>query len=544
MALTHVLTAVSVLASLAAAQGQVLGTILNTGIYSPSGPSGFGYGMVGLGDVDGDGLDDMLFPVPRAQMWGATGTGLARVALAAPAATFRDTWGLVHDYYAVSAAGGRDIDGDGIPDYVVGAITATGSLQGPGPGKVFVYSGATGALLRTLDGTSPGDYFGVVTEVADCNGDGYADVLGGTNSAMVGGVLVGGELKVQSGRDGSLLWTAIGPSVFPLLAIGDVDGDGCDDLVTPGRIRSGRDGSLIRTWSPPVSNSYGPLATIGDVDGDGVPEFLCGAVGPSTAQSTGAVGIISGATGLPIRVQVGLHQFDHFGMAVAGGFYADGDDVPDYAVRADTTIGFSIGAGRVEIYSGATGALLQSWQTPDLEHDGGLAVAGDADGDGTDELVIGATSTLSNPCGFCGIAYIYQVAAGPAGSVRSFGRGCPDGTGRLPTAEAKGRPRVGSSFDLLLRAGQIQSAVIAVAGTPALVDLGPLGAPGCFAHTAPFWWSALPTDLYGRANFTVVVPNQPTLIGYAFDSQWVELDPAANALGIVTSTAVRARVGP
>jgi hypothetical protein len=546
VALGHAVTSFLSLFTPLAAQGQILHTLINSGVYSGS-PSGFGLIMVSAGDVNGDARADLLFGAPGVVTVPFTGvSGLGRLAVGSPSApVFRDHWGTGGAFGSAVASGG-DADGDGVPDYAIGAYREPWNPVVGGPGQVQLFSGATGSVLQSMTGTLPGDNFASTIAMGDCNGDGYCDVTAGTNTALIGGVLTP-ELRLMSGRDGSLLWTVFPPSgIANLMVLGDVNGDGCADIVANNAILSGFDGSLIRYWTPPIAaNANLATAPCGDIDGDGIADFVVGQFvdSGSAPLTTGAVAIISGATGSAVRIHVGTQVFQQFGYSVAGGFHADADDIPDYAVRSYSLPGTFFNGG-VQVFAGATGALLQTWITPNNERIGAIANAGDIDGDGTAEMLIGSVTSFANPfCGNCGVAYVYQVAAGPAASTRLFGRGCPSSSGRLPVAEARGRPRIGSSFDVRLRAGPLTSFAIAFAGTPAQLDLTPIGAPGCMAHVAPFWSSVFPTSGIGVASFPVAIPSQPSLIGFSFDAQWAVLDVAANALGLITSTAVRSTVG-
>jgi len=144
-----------------------------------------------------------------------------------------------------------DVDGDRIPDIVVGA--------GPGGGPhVEVFSGATGQIIDSPVGSfmafDAGFGGGVYVAAGDVNGDGRADVIVGADS---GG---GPHVKVFSGADGSLLFNEfVYDAAFTggvRVAAGDVNGDGFADIITgPGegggphvKVFSGVDNSLFRNW--------------------------------------------------------------------------------------------------------------------------------------------------------------------------------------------------------------------------------------------------------------------------------------------------------
>lgn len=127
-----------------------------------------------------------------------------------------------------------DVDGDRIPD--VYAADFPNGARGPSAGRIYVHSGKNGRRLLTLTGEHAGDGFGIgATDVRDVNGDGFDDVLvGAWQYAAVASS--GGRVYLYSGRDGSLLRTITGrvPGEtlgFDATGIGDVDGDGAIDLL-------------------------------------------------------------------------------------------------------------------------------------------------------------------------------------------------------------------------------------------------------------------------------------------------------------------------
>jgi hypothetical protein len=136
-------------------------------------------------------------------------------------------------------AGVGDIDGDGVPDLAAGAPYQNVAGQGD-RGQVFLFSGASGARLLTLNDTDPqaGAYFGLaLAGVGDVDGDGVPDLAVGAPNKEVAGQDAQGQVFVFSGASGQLVLTLTKPSPqaqaqfgWTLAGVGDVDGDGVPDL--------------------------------------------------------------------------------------------------------------------------------------------------------------------------------------------------------------------------------------------------------------------------------------------------------------------------
>ena len=127
-----------------------------------------------------------------------------------------------------------DVNGDKVPD--IYASDFSNSAKGPATGRAYIRSGKDGRPLLTLTGENPGDGFGIGSaDVGDVNKDGYDDVLLGAWQYSAAAAS-GGRIYLFSGKDGSVLRTITGrvPGEtlgFDATGVGDVDGDGVVDLL-------------------------------------------------------------------------------------------------------------------------------------------------------------------------------------------------------------------------------------------------------------------------------------------------------------------------
>ncbi len=344
-----------------------------------------GASVASAGDIDGDGIDDLLVGAPEDPEVG-TSAGKAYLALGGGTSDAhlrtdaRATWRgeATYSYAGQAVAGGRDYDGDGIPEVVIGVYRDNdGAYEA---GAAFVFSGAT------------------TGRVAISSASAWAQLRGEGSEHRAGQVLA---------------------------PAGDVDGDGREDLLVgaPGRNEyTGRSylvttvGAGSASLSTATANfngesayDYAALAVhgAGDIDGDGFGDLVFGALGDDDAGSdAGAAYLVFGpVTGTTTLASAdakltGVAAGDEAGCAVSGGGDVDGDGYDDLVVGA--TGGGTYGAaylvlGPVSGTSSLAGA--------DARMDGtigrlgsAVAVDGDLDGDGHADVAV-ANNTESTYTG-------------------------------------------------------------------------------------------------------------------------------------------------
>lgn len=261
-----------------------------------------------------------------------------------------------------------DMDGDGIKDY----LTAAGPGTLP---QVRVIRGRDNQELHNLLAYEGSFRGGVYVAAGDVNGDGVMDVVTGAGAGSTGG-----HVKVFDGRDGSVLSSFLSESAGYTggvrVATGDVNGDGYADIVTGTgegvaahvKVFSGRDGALLRSvvaFNPTFSG--GVYVAAGDVNGDGRADVVVGAGGGSGGPR---VKVFDGLTGAAVR------DFQAFEASFTGGVRVAAGDVNGDG-KADLVVGAGPGdaGGHVKVFDGATGAAIHSFQAYDAGFTGGVSVA-------------------------------------------------------------------------------------------------------------------------------------------------------------------------
>ena len=264
-----------------------------------------GLTVAGAGDVNGDNFDDVIVGIPGDN----NATGQARVFSGLDGSTLWQFFGsATGDCFGMSVDGGGDVDHDGVPDVIVGAPARDVGLN-TDAGSAYVYSGATGALLYQKDGDSTQDFLGQAVALAgDTDNDGYEDFLVGIPREDPV-ALNEGSASLYSGFSGAQLHRFDGAAAFDLLGFavagaGDVNNDGSDDVIVgayfadPGGLSaagsafvySGATGGLIRRLDGAAAGDQlgFDVRNAGDVDRDGYGDLITGAPGADPGAVSGA----------------------------------------------------------------------------------------------------------------------------------------------------------------------------------------------------------------------------------------------------------------
>jgi FG-GAP repeat protein len=365
----------------------------------------FGNSLANAGDVDGDGIDDLLVGEPRYDNSGVTDVGRVSVYSGANHTLIRTHVGAAaSDQFGSKVASAGDVDLDGFADYVVGAPWASVG-GGTSNGTVVLYSGATGNVIWSISGGNGDELGWAVAGMDDVNGDLKPDLL---VSSITLGTVTAYDDKAH------VIYTVSGSAAndfgLAVATCGDLDGDGLRDFLIGeplysnlfpkrlgcGRVHacSGASGAELFSFIGASANDLIGISVsgIGDVDGDRIPDLLVG--GNISLYSAGMVVVASGKNGAILRTHHGVNTSDLFGIAVAGMRDMNHDRVDDYVVGAPGFHGASGPLGAVMVYSGATGTQL--WEidgdSNGFHQNGGLGSAvatGDFNGDGIGDFVGG-----------------------------------------------------------------------------------------------------------------------------------------------------------
>jgi hypothetical protein len=409
-------------------------------------------------DVDGDGVDDFAIGAPGEDPGGngMPGGSVFVVSGKTSSMLWQNFGGVWKRELGAALAAVPDVDGDGKWDVLAGAPNRSWAVGYPG--RAFVFSSASGATLRTFDGTGPNDEFGAsVARLGDVDGDGFEDFAVGAPHADVGGVACG-VVAVYSGANGLPMHTwspsASSPMRFgaTIADAGDLDRDGRADVLigapeaTIGGLAScGAAYLCLSTSATPqviagssAGEQFGSaLTSLGDLDGDARPELAIGApLANAGGTSRGRVVVLDGATR---AVEYELTGFDgwQFGSALARSGDFDGDGLADFAAGAPWYSRPGLPElGLVRIHASQTGALVKTLYGFAGGSLYGSRIDGshDLNGDARGELLVGAISDNSFTGGGGGAHLLLSNAPLP----KVYGTPKTNSAGCVPHIECEG----------------------------------------------------------------------------------------------------------
>ncbi len=416
----------------------------------------FGVSVNGAGDVNGDGVEDL---VVGGNATNGTQRGTVDVYCGVTGSSLRH-WERP-DWLGYSVDGAGDFDGDGFDDIIAGAFFSS----------FHIYSGQTGDVLFEV--SDPGSRVGFsVAGLGDVNGDGYDDVAVGAPLSDLRDGSRPGNVRVYAGPDGTLLETWWGESHndqfgWSVESAGDQDGDLRNDVVVgvPFRspvprlqgevhVYSTSTGALLHLWRGGADSLFGTdVAGGADLNLDGSPDILIGAPNNNVnGEERGSVLAFSGAD------QSLLHRWDgnlegaEFGRTLASPGDIDGDGFADVVIGEPFATGLSAGTpyrGSVWVMSGATGQAFRTIRGSDHEDEVlGWAVgpAGDVNQDGYRDFLV-SDPGYHHPEDSAGAVWLYSGRPCVA-AFENYGN-ATEGTLGAPTLTLNGIPELCANVDLL-----------------------------------------------------------------------------------------------
>jgi hypothetical protein len=421
--------------------------------YCPQAGAQCGMTVATAGDVNGDGYSDVIVGAPYYD-GGQTDEGRVYVYYGSQIGLLSTGPWIKEDNAAEarfgwSVATAGDVNGDQISDIIIGEPRYTNGQTHEG--AFWVYHGATGGLpdtyaTRKESNQAYAELGSSVSTVGDVNGDGYSDIIVGAPLFDLGqdkegvalvwhGSSTGLEMGFSWLGQSDLAGAEFGSSVA---TAGDLNGDGYSDVIIGAPHTShfdteegalfvwhgsanGVNDGVYGTWdnkdwffnSRAVGAQAGfSVATAGDVNADGYSDIIIGAPYYRTDERGATWLFLGSSAGLDrdLAIRGEGDPGDNFGWSVATAGDVNGDGYADVLVGAPRHTDTSSQQGRAYLFYGNSSGISA---TPDWTGTGGgadnyfgtsVATAGDVNGDGYSDIVVGAPGYSS----LGGIVYAYH----------------------------------------------------------------------------------------------------------------------------------------
>jgi len=306
-------------------------------LYTLTGNYFFGRSLDSAGNFNHDGVDDLVVGAPACSICGVAGQVF--VYSGRDQSLIFSMSGDVNSMLGWVVAGVGDIDGDGYDDILV-----TDPSNSNYRGIAYVISGRDHSILFSAQGENEGDSFGQsASRIGDLDGDGLPDIIIGTRDfqSQISGSKNTGKVYAFSPKSNRLLWSKVGVSWDGLgigvSSAGDFNGDGMPDVIVQAGISnrvyvlSGADGSILYQKDSIQPYGYGlNTASLGDLEGTGYADIALG------DNMSGTVEIVSGKKKSVIAT-ITANPTDvtgNLGSYMAGGSNFNGDGKPNLAIVA------------------------------------------------------------------------------------------------------------------------------------------------------------------------------------------------------------------
>lgn len=423
-----------------------------------------GRSVAEIGDVNGDGYPDLITGAT-----GAGGSGAAYIHYGGPTADANADVTLTgeasNNQFGISVAGLGDVNADGYPDVIVGAqghSTLTGRAYIFYGGPSLVSEGAANADV-ILTGEAVNNLFGAsVSTAGDVNGDGRPDVLVGasghnSNAGRAYVFFAGSTLISKPAANADVIMTGEAGSRFGFAAAaaGDASGDGRPDIVVgaysyttnTGRAyvfyggrsftgsKAATSAEVILTGEATGVNFGSSVSSAGDMNGDGRTDILVGSSGANAGTGRayvfyGGPFLLTKTAGAADVIITGESGIGAFGNAVDSAGDVDGDGYGDIVIGAVT---YASNMGRAYLFLGGvsfTGTefagdadlILTGEAAGDLLGTS-ISGAGDFNGDGFGDIAVGISGFLSSAGRvYVTAVYPYQIVSPNGGERWTAGR--------------------------------------------------------------------------------------------------------------------------